>query len=51
LSVLLQPFDTIYGLPSDEGVIKELPNSISPSPKGGQIMRFYNQQHYTLEDL
>ena len=37
--------DTSYGLPSDEDVIKELPNSINPSPKGGQIMRFYNQQH------
>ena len=37
--------DTSYGLPSDEGVIKEFPNSINPSPKGGQAMRFYNQQH------
>jgi len=44
-AVALNAFDTSYGLPSDEGVIKEFPNSINPSPKGGQVMRFYNKQH------
>jgi transposase len=41
----VERFDTSYGLPSDEGVIKEFPNSNNPSPKGGQVMKFFNQQH------
>ena len=45
LLYLVHWLDTSYGLPTDEGVIKEFPNSNNPSPKGGQIMRFYNQQH------